>query len=173
MATQTYELIATKTLASAGALSFTSIPATFTDLILQVRAVSSGSDEADKLWFNNDTTALYSNVRLLNSDAVGVAGSAVTYTAVNASNINIQSINGFNAGNYGYFATYHIQNYASTNMFKSVIIDAGFWKSGYQEKNIAIGMYRSTSAINRIDFNGIITNLGVGSTASLYGIKAA
>jgi hypothetical protein len=66
--TATYSLIASQTVGSAvGSVTFNSIPATFTDLILIcfVRGTYSGGGSVTLLnYFNNDTTALYSNTQM-------------------------------------------------------------------------------------------------------------
>ena len=59
----TYEKIVTTTLGSNGALSFTSIPATYTDLILVAYAegyYTASSYDAVNLRLNNDTGNIYS-----------------------------------------------------------------------------------------------------------------
>ena len=62
--TATYEKIATTTLGSANAtITFSSIPATYTDLVLAM-AIGTSNQDGIKIMINNDTATNYSNTRL-------------------------------------------------------------------------------------------------------------
>jgi hypothetical protein len=171
----TYEPIAKTILTgSASSITLSSIPSTYTDLILIIRGVAGGSVEADKLWLNNDTSALYSNTRLINGNSAGTGGSPVSYRSSNANNISLQSVVGFSGGDYGGYFIYQFQNYANTTTFKTFLARTNLQRSdGGSEVGAAVCLYRSTSAINQITFAGILANLAAGTSLELYGIKAA
>ena len=64
----------------------------------------------------------------------------------------------------------NFQNYANTNVFKTQINRSS---SAEIETVATVGMWRSTSAINQIQILSLSPNYDIGSTFTLYGIKAA
>jgi hypothetical protein len=169
----TYESIATQTLGSDSAsVTFSSIPSTYTDLVivLSARAVNTGTDFANYSYrFNGDTGTNYS-ITVLSGD-----GSATdSYRNSNATQVNA----GYLSVSANTFSAHivNIQNYANTNTFKTSLsrnnlgrIDA----SRTATVNAAVGLWRSTSAINSITFNASNGGFLAGSTFSLYGIASA
>ena len=68
--TATYEKIATNTLSSAAiSLTFSSIPATYTDLVLITSSQHAASDASSRLYlnFNSDTATNYSYTQIRGS----------------------------------------------------------------------------------------------------------
>jgi hypothetical protein len=163
----TYEPIATQTVASTtGAVTFSSIPQTYTDLML----VSSRSQtSAARLYvrFNNDTSNLYSDVWLSSDGANAFAGKDTGQSGISIGGI----WNGTTTTTWAANIT-HIMNYRNTTTFKSTLTKDANDKNGSGTVETMIGLYRSTSAITTVNvFGG--SNFAVGSTFTLYGIKAA
>lgn len=162
----TYTPIATTTLGSnSGTVTFSSIPSTYTDLVL---VINSGATQAvDAIMrFNNDSTALYSFTTLSGdgTSATSARRSAKTeiyldWVASLPTTITDNMI-------------VQIMNYSNTTTYKTAIARHNLASGG---TDAIVGLWRSTSAINRVD----IINAGsagiflAGSTFTLYGITAA
>jgi len=165
----TYEAIATVSVGSGGAATFgfTSIPATFTDLLILASVRSDRpSNSIDNGWvyFNGDTTSGNYTKRRLWGDGSAVY-SATTYDLDYYCPGSTATASTF--GNLYYY----IANYAGSNN-KSFSVDSS------QENNATIainnftaGLWSSSSAITSITFdlnNGSFVQY---SSATLYGIK--
>ena len=163
----TYEPIATTTLGSAAlSITFSSIPATYTDL--RVVLVGGSVDAGVNLQFqvNGDTATNYS----------------VTYLWGNGSTANSSRLSNRSYG-YGSFdssttipalLTYDFFSYAGST-FKTVLATASLDKNGSGNTYRSVNLWRSTSAITSIALisgNGG-SNWLTGTTATLYGIKNA
>jgi hypothetical protein len=164
MATPTYTLIASNTLTSASnTVTFSSIPATYTDLIMFTKLkASGGSVDIIYAQYNSDSSSIYSSTRL-----TGSAGTLNSDRQTNGGTgwfVGLSSPDEFNAG------VYQFSNYADTNIFKSAISRDTL--VGNQTRIVA-GLWRSTSAIDSISIiNGNANTFVVGSIFTLYGIKA-
>jgi hypothetical protein len=167
MADETYTLIQKTTVGSAGAASitFSSIPQTFTDLVVKVSARSSGSDPYEDLgiYFNNTTSNL--TWRWLYG-----TGSAGASTLGSTRYSAITTANSATASTFGNTEIY-IPNYASPN-YKSFSVDS------VPENNatgtlmvLAAGLWSDTAAITRIDLNPEAGNFMQYTSASLYGVS--
>ena len=156
----TYEPIATTTLGSAASsITFSSIPNTYTDLRLVVRINTSGNTN---LQFNGDTGTNYSVTAL---EGNGTSASSARRTSDSSMWGQQSSLN-----NNGSLWTVDIFAYAgSTN--KTCLMTTSADKNGSGTVETTVGLWRSTSAINSIYFFGGTYNAG--TTATLYGIKAA
>jgi len=165
----TYELIASTVLTTnTTTVSLTSIPATYTDLILKcsVRGSLNGADFAAQVTFNNDTASNYSM-----SDLRGNGATASTGRQSNQSQMQITNAFGggasLTANTFNNFEIY-IPSYRA-NANKPVIISTA------NENNSATayitqtaGLWRNTATISSIQ----IETFGVsGSSFYLYGIK--
>ena len=162
----TYEPIASQTLGTAAsAITFSSIPSTYTDLRVVLVGKTSSADYY-RFRLNNDTTSIYSITSLYGDGATVTSG---RFT-------NSPSIYVFNPTSTTVPTTYQIDlfSYAGST-FKSCLVAASGDKNGSGEVWRSVGLYRSTSAIDRIDllaYSGAV-NLAAGTTATLYGIKNA
>ncbi len=159
----TYEAIFTDTLASAQAsVTFSSIPSTYTDLVLVISGkYASNDDSSPSIRFNNDTSSNYSETRLDGNGTSATSGRQINQTA-----ILVASMSGTES-----ISIVNIMNYANTTTYKTTISRGN--TSAYRTRAYA-GLWRSTAAINRIDIlNNGTYNFAAGSTFSLYGIKAA
>lgn len=163
---RTYYPIATQTVTSAtGAVTFNSVPQTYTDLIL-VSSRQQASAARLFLRFNNDTSSLYSDVWLTGEGANPFCGKDS-----NQSLISIGGIwNGTTTTTWATNIT-HIMNYTNTTTFKSTLTRDANDKNGSGTVEMMVGLYRSTSAITTVNVVGG-SNFAVGSTFTLYGIKA-
>jgi hypothetical protein len=158
------QLIQTQTLGSSqAAITFSSIPATFTDLFLQVSVRSTNAD--DNLYFKfNNTTSNTSWRNLLGFGSGVLSQSGSGYLAAGGVRSNTAST----FTNIGVY----IPNYASANA-KSASVDSTSEENGTTGyKFIVANLWNDTTAINRIDFylqGGSLTQY---SSISLYGIKS-
>jgi hypothetical protein len=165
--TGTYTLIASSTAnGSSSVITFSSVPSTYTDLIL----VYDGSVSANYVWvrLNSDATANYSLTRLSGN---GTTASSSRYArgagAPNDRRLELGTALGNGRGsNIFYFL-----DYSNTNTLKTVLCRGGTTSSG----NVvaSVGLYNSTSAISTIEVgNDNAANFASGSTFRLYGIEA-
>lgn len=163
----TYEPIATTTLGSAQAtVTFSSIPATYTDLVLITSGqVASGGSQAVRVRVGNgsvDSGNNYSFTYVLGSGAAGQSG-----RGTNASSMIINRTASSQIGS----GIASFMNYANTTTNKTVI------SSGYDSTNFAIlqvNLWRSTAAIDTITlFPEVAATFNSGFTFTLYGIAAA
>jgi len=163
----TYEPIATNTLGSAAAtVTFSSIPSTYTDLVLVISARMSGGGGASAIQaqFNSDTASNYSFTLMTGdgSSADSSRASSQTQMAV-----------GLATDTAGQWSSNIIQvmNYSNTTTNKTVLARAGI--AGDRTRAI-VNLWRSTSAITSIlIINNGSVNFVAGSTFTLYGIKNA
>jgi len=164
----TYEPIATTTLGStANNITFNSIPATYTDLIIVVTASVSSGNDTFSMRFNNDTGSNYSFTTLNGN------GASATSTIRNARTaIDFDDITSMAAGNLSFF-TSDIFSYAGST-YKTVLNTASQDRNGSGSIEKSIGLWSATAAINTIKlFTYASVSMPIGTTATLYGIKAA
>lgn len=163
MAVSAYEVIEAKTLSSAVAsVTFSSILQTYTDLVLVLSTgVTTGSSTNVFFRYNNDSSALYSRTTLYGdgSTAGSSRGSGATEAYAGQSETTIQSM-----------STLQIFNYSNTTTFKTCITRDSQASLVSQTR---VNLYRSTSAISRLDVHSASSTFIVGSTFTLYGVKAA
>ena len=157
----TYDPIATQTLGSAASsVTFSSIPSTYTDLVLIVNSSRTTSNDSVSLEFNGDTGSNYSRLLLY-----GTGSSALTFRESNANLIEIGIQDTSNCTNI-----FNVINYANTTSNKSVVARAN--ATGVRV-SAGIGVWRNTAAINSIKLATGGSTFIAGSTFTLYGIKAA
>jgi hypothetical protein len=158
---KTYEAIATTTLASpALTTTFSSIPSTYTDLIM-VANLSASSVTYSGIRFNGDTGSNYSLTDLYGT------GSGV----VSSRQANITGGGSGDTSGTGTVLIYQIMNYSNTTTFQTVLS-----RNGSSSTNVVLGatLWRNTAAINSVTiYTGSGNNWNTGSTFTLYGIKAA
>jgi hypothetical protein len=157
--TATYDKIAAHTIPTAtSSYTFTSIPSTYTDLVLIFNGTSSISTTGT-LQFNSDTATNYSNTYVFGNGTSVASGRSdnqtATYQFYPSTTISTAIIN--------------IMNYSNTTTNKTVITRVAN-TSSYALANV--GLWRSTSAITSIAVLTTGGTFSVGSTFTLYGIKA-
>jgi hypothetical protein len=164
----TYDKIATTTLSSASAtITFSSISSAYTDLRLVLTALANSSTVGAYIIYNNDSGANYS---WLNLRADG--SSAGTSYIGPATQINLAFVSSATT-TIPAFYTADIFSYAGST-FKTCLTTASADKNGSGSVETHVGLWRDTTAINRLDiYTNAAANFGVGTTATLYGILKA
>lgn len=157
----TYEAIATNTLGSAAAsVTFSSIPSTYTDLVLVVNGTA-GSLVGTFVQFNSDTGSNYSTTYLYGDGSSALSTRASNQNAIQTGNIT--------SGNQC-IGIVQVMNYSNTTTNKTVLSRYG---NVSNSTGAQVGLWRSTSAINTILVLTNSSTFSTGTTFSLYGIAAA
>jgi hypothetical protein len=143
-------------------VTFSSIPGTYTDLVVVIAAAGS-SYVNSAIRFNGDTATNYSATRLYGN---GSAASSARYNTETFSYINDLTTSIVTT-------VLNIQNYANTTTYKTFLSRDSAAAGGL---GAWVGLWRKTpiAAISSIDLIALSgANFIVGSTFSLYGIAAA
>ena len=169
----TYEPIASVTLGSTStSVTFSSIPATYTDLVVACSA-RFGSASGSRIRFNSDTATNYSSTYLLGQGSAASSGRLSSVTSIRNNHIwgDATVANQFTP--YGV----SIHSYSSTSVYKTALWTygtGGGLQGSNSETGKIVGLWRSTAAITTIEFAPFnATSYQIGSTFSLFGIKAA
>jgi len=165
----TYTLIEGKTLSSATTtVSFTSIPQTYTDLLLKVstRGTATGSGNAWQAFYISFNGVLTN----LSFKFLGGTGSAAI-SGSSASDILGQAVEGSSTASTFANGEIYIPNYTSSN-FKGLNGDHATENNATAALTYyTAGLWSNTAAINRIDFTPSSGDFAINSTFYLYGIK--
>jgi hypothetical protein len=166
MPTPTYTPLATVTLgASASSVTFSSIPATYRDLIIVDSSRSARVSTVDFLLFrvNGDTGSNYSRVAMYNvsNTPTSVAQTLTVFTADTRTAAN-STANTFGIG------VSQIMDYSATDKHKTVLIRTSAPNFTYASAN----RWANTAAITSINLFMENGNIAAGSTFSLYGVIA-
>lgn len=162
--TTTYDCIATTTLSSATLeINFNSIASTWTDLVLIVVPKTTIGTAQMLFQLNGDTASNYSIVRM------GGNGSVTGSDAPAPTAFGQLSWWGYMGSTDGQIIQADFMNYKNTNTHKTVISRNSNAAYGV---GINVSTWRNTSAITSIKIYSDASNLAIGTTASLYGIKA-
>ena len=167
----TYTLIASSTVGSGGAanIEFTSIPSTYTDLLVKISArEESAANLYLRMRVNGATSASYSikNVRGTGSVADSYSETASTFAQSGMINPNSSTASTF--GNYEIY----VPNYANTSYNKSFSSDSVTENNATAAYALLTAiLFSSTSAISSLTFYAETGDLAEYSTAYLYGIK--
>jgi hypothetical protein len=165
----TYEPISTTTLGSAvQTVTLSSIPQTYTDLVVVVNAFSSVQSDL-YVSFNADSSALYSRTSVYGD---GTSAGSIRNTRSDGYGYIILTYYGAVTTTQGASVhTINIFNYANTTTNKTVLARANAAAVGV---DATVGMWGSTAAIDSMTFDLASTRtFSIGSTFTLYGIKAA
>jgi hypothetical protein len=164
----TYVLIASSTVGSGGAanIEFTSIPSTYTDLLVKVSSrMASGSSEI--LVRFNGSTSSHSGIRLQGTGSS--VNSATNFTAAGVY-INEEVYATHTADTFSNLELY-VSNYAGS-------ANKSFSSDGVTENNatqafaqLTAGLWSNSAAITSITFYHSSGNFAQYSSAYLYGIK--
>lgn len=167
----TYTLIDKATVGSGGvaSISFTSIPSTYTDLLLRVSGRSTRSSYYDNISIKPNGSTSNRSTRYI----LGYEGGVISGTTTDGSAISGMAGNTATSNTFGSTDIY-IPNYASSN-YKSFSIDAvGENNSSNSRTGLSAMLWSDTAAITSIE---IIPDADGGAsfmeytTAYLYGIK--
>jgi hypothetical protein len=162
----TYEPIATTTLGSAAAtIDFTSISSAYTDLRLVIVGKYTSAGGNTRITFNSDTASNYSSTR--------IAGDGTSASSDRLTNQTFQRLNfDGNSTTIPDLLTVDIFSYAGST-FKTSLITSTEDKNGSGSVIRIVGLYRSITAISSITISLSSSTFASGTTATLYGIKAA
>jgi hypothetical protein len=161
----TYEPIATNTLLTAtNSVSFTSIPSTYTDLVLIIDGEGTGGASQDVTFrLNGETAATNYSERYIRG-----TGSATFTGAYSETYLNMASA--WSTGRR-YNHVIQIMNYSNSTTYKTILA-RGNYAGG--DVNAVVILWRATpAAINQITFNITGGNFAIGTSFTIYGIKAA
>ena len=156
MPTPTYTPLANVTLASAASsVTFSSIPATYRDLILVVNG-NTTDNQFTGFQFNTDSGSNYSFVRMFSGPSS--SSDTRTYGLLTSGNPSL-TLN----------AIAQIMDYSATDKHKTVLV-----RSNIPADNVAAHAVRwaNTSAITSLAVEAISTTWAVGTTINLYGVIA-
>lgn len=168
----TFIKISTITVGVGGAASidFTSIPATYTDLFVQISLRSNYANPYSnpQVRFNGATTN-YSAKQLIGS---GAAASSAGNSYTDGIDLPTMPASTNTASTFGSVGLY-IPNYASAN-YKSVSSEGGEeGNSATQYMELIAGLWSNTAAINQVTIVDKLGALVQYSSATLYGIKSS
>jgi hypothetical protein len=157
-------------------VTFTSIPQTYTDLIVKISARAGGATDAGQGFYvqiNGSATAVYSATKVQYYDTV-----VRSYrNSANNAWLEIPLDNAANTANVFSSAEIYIPNYSNTSNYKSGIIDSVKEQNGtggaFTYSSLEAVLWRSTAAITQLEIGTNITSplYYGGSTFTLYGIK--
>jgi hypothetical protein len=163
----TYEPIATNTLGSATTtVTFSSIPSTYTDLIIVVNGAAASGGNNLGIRFNTDSGSNYSTTRMQGNGS-SATSDRVSSTFIYGNSLPTTLGNGNNI--------IQIQNYANTTTYKTVLTRNS---NPASVVGTTVGLWRgstgsATEAITSISLSPEFSvNWVSGSTFTLYGIKA-
>jgi hypothetical protein len=162
MATNTYEIISTQTVtgSSVTEIIFSSIPSTYTDLVMVTNWKAVGNNYMT-CRINGDTGSNYAR-----NEIRGGAGSVSNFRSASETIANVNSVY-VPIGAYGTWIM-NFNNYSSTTAHKTILTRANNATIG---TGISINVFRSTAAISTIRLSPGGSGFDVGSTFSMYGIK--
>lgn len=162
MPTNTYKALATITLgSSASTVTFSSIPATYRDLILVVQHKVTGGAETD-VQFNADTGNNYSTVTLR-----GGADSSIYSANYTANGIKPQNAVGGATSTNDFFQL-DIMDYSATDKHKISLLRSINGSTSFVQ-NQAV-RWANTAAITSVKCTASGASYASGSTFSLYGV---
>jgi hypothetical protein len=160
MPTQTYTPLATVTLASTNtSITFTSIPATYRDLVVVSNISRATADGLIQIQLNSDTGSNYSRVWMLGSGS----GSGNSGTSTDS---------GYKMLSYSTRISTVISqlfDYSATDKHKTML-----WRgndSGAEVSAMA-GRWANTAAVTTLRVHTVVGDFASGSTFSLYGVIA-
>lgn len=166
----TYTPIATTTLGSASAtLEFTGISGSYTDLILVASNIVPSTGMDITMQVNSDTGSNYSTTSLNGDGTTARSGRVSSQSKAYVSDYQV----GVGGTNPSMFIV-NLMNYSNATTYKTFLSRAAIQgASSTGETNANVSLWRSTSAITSLKLSTSSGTMGVGSTFTLYGVKAA
>lgn len=161
----TYDSIATTTLSSSSAsVTFSSISGSYTDLIAIFNSGSTSAGMDIRCRFNGDSGSNYSFTFLTGN------GSSVSSNRATSQTFMPLDYNGYLNNSIQTVSIINLMNYSNTTTYKTTISRFNTPSYGL---DLAVGLWRSTSAITSIEFFPSANSFLTGSTFTLYGITKA
>lgn len=165
----TYEPISTQTLGvAATSITFSSIPQTYTDLVL-VTSTNTSSNTQTAYRLNGDTATNYSDTRL--------SGDGTSALSTRASSDTLGRLDWYGGADSTGRNTIvsHFFNYTNTTTFKTVVSRGSNAGGTIAGATAAVSLWRKTP--EAVTSMTVLTTSGatfsIGSTFTLYGVKAA
>ena len=159
----TYTPIATTNLGSASSYTFTSIPQTYTDLILIINDVANTStNQGVYLLYNNDSGSNYSRTALR-------ANGSTASSFYQSNNPQLALAAGGSTNNPKPNIA-HIMNYSNTTTYKTTLSRGNDAGNGL---DAMVHLWRNTAAITSIAIYENTGTFSTNATATLYGIASA
>ena len=159
----TYTPIATTNLGSASSYTFTSIPQTYTDLILIVNdVVNTSTNQGCYVLYNNDSGNNYSRTAL--------RASGSTASSFSQSNNPQLALGAGGSTNNPKPDIAYIMNYSNTTTYKTTLSRGNDAGGGL---DAMVHLWRNTAAITSITICENTGTFSTDATATLYGITAA
>jgi hypothetical protein len=154
----TYTSIATISAGGTTTATFTSIPSTYTDLVIAIGGAYSGTTYASFTFNGDGTSSNYSYTRLL-----GYSGGTLSDRSSGSDGFSLGSTRGTVIAN--------VQNYSNSTTYKTMLVREN---DGASAVGAYVYLWRNTAAITSIAItpksSGTWTS---GSVLTLYGIAAA
>jgi hypothetical protein len=168
----TFETINTYLLTSSqSTIVFSSIPSTYSDLVILLAPISSGQNYIG-VQFNTDTSGGGTNYSRLAYSSTG----STPYADIRSSRFAIEIDTQESTGSGGPNSTNEINifNYTSTSAYKTIFCrnSAGGRNNGENAVGLGIGTWRSYDVINSVTLNLNAGTYSSGTRATLYGIRS-
>jgi hypothetical protein len=162
----TYTQIASTTLGSAASsVTLSSIPGTYTDLVLIMNAGSSVNNADIDINVNGDTGANYSRTILYGDGATAGSARESSATKFRLTYFGNASIV------FSWIGIVNFMNYSNTTTYKTFLSKAR--NATNYGVNDQAGLWRNTAAISSMVITNASGTFSTGSTFNLYGITAA
>lgn len=160
----TYTPIATTTLTGTStSITFNSFSG-YTDLILVISLIPSGSGLSPQIRYNGDSASNYSYTVLY--------GNGTSAASARGSGNNTNYLYYANSPTSGTSSTYTVNfmNYANTTTYKTALYR---WSVAGVEAAAQVNLWRSTNAITSLEIFTSASSFASGSTFTLYGVLNA
>jgi hypothetical protein len=161
MPTPTYTALATVTLgSSASSVTFSSIPATYRDLILVSKPIATSGAIESALRFNSDSGTNYSVAVMFGTGSTtgSFGGAGSTYVSL---------VDAITSGNNISIA--QVMDYSATNKHKTILLRRDF---PGEATAASAGRWANTVAITTVSITALSSTYAAGSTFNLYGVIA-
>jgi hypothetical protein len=162
----TYEQIASISMGGTNDATFSSIPATYTDLkiVFMMKHVNQGTV---RMRFNGDTASNYSQVNLRGNETIVASAREASESGMV---VNLQQNL---STTYFCLGILDIMSYTESVNKSALWSVSGSYPSIRHEVCTGVGMWNNTSAITSVTFSVVNSPIDSGSYATLYGIKRA
>jgi hypothetical protein len=162
----TYEPIATQNgTGSSATVTFSSIPSTYTDLILVANPIFTVNTANVNIRINGDTGTNYSDTYVRGDGSTASSGRDTSSNLIffSATSGGVTTANRDNG-------IAHFMNYSNSTTYKTVLLR---YSQPGQFALAEVALWRNTAAITSISIIASTGNLDSAATFTLYGIKAA
>lgn len=156
---------------SPGNILFSNIPQIYQDLFVALSITTTSGESAQQtvVLVNTDYTTSNYSVTILSGDGSSATSSRSTTSSGLYTQIGTRPAH---ATNLTASHTVHFLNYTNTTTKKTILSRSASDANGSGQTNLYAGLYQGTSAITSLLFGGSASVFAVGSTATLYGIRA-